>query len=429
MKKTASPSKFIRLNAFVFIGVMSLLPFHAFFTTWLGSNTGHLDLIRIWKEVIIVSLVPSLLYVAWSDIKLRNWLKSGLLPKLIMLYAILHLVIGWLAFARGNVTTVALIYALLVNLRFLGFFMLVLVVASKTSVLRSSWKSYVLLPAVIVIIFGLLQLVLPHDFLKHFGYGSSTIPAFQTIDQKLSFRRIQSTLRGANPLGAYMLFVLPLFLLISGKAKRLIAQFCASIVMFFSYSRSAVLGLLVSAAVLAQPLIKWSKKIFISTMVAFCLFVPTVYLLRNNDIAQNTLFHTDEMSQSNISSNASRLGEMKNGLTDIIHEPLGRGPGTAGPASFRNNRPARIADNYFVQIGQEVGVIGVVLFGAILVVVGRALWLNREDELSRVLFALLIGISVVNLVSHAWADDTLSYLYWGLTAVALAPVIMNKERK
>jgi hypothetical protein len=39
--------------------------------------------------------------------------------------------------------------------------------------------------------------------------------------------------------------------------------------------------------------------------------------------------------------------------------------------------------------------------------------------------ASLIGISVINLVSHAWMDDTLSLLWWGLAGIALAPAIIK----
>lgn len=429
MKKTSSPSKFIRLNAVVVICIMSLLPFHAFFTTWLGSNIGHLDLIRVWKDILVACLAPGLLYVAWSDSYIRDWLKRSWLVRLIVVYILLHFGLAWLAYWRGDVNSKALVYALIINLRFLIFFMFVLVIASKTNTLRQYWKAYVLIPAVIVIAFGLMQLILPYDFLKHFGYGPSTIPAFQTVDQKLSYRRIQSTLRGANPLGTYMLLTLPLFLLVPGRLKRLIVHLSGGFVMFFSYSRSAVLGLLATALVMAEMVFKWTKKTISVTTLATLLVVALVFTLRDNNLAQNTFFHTDESSQAGISSNANRLKEMKKGISDIIHEPLGRGPGTAGPASVRNSHPPRLAENYFVQIGQEVGLLGLAIFLGIQICIGQALWQSRKDGLANVLFALIIGLSVVNMVSHAWTDDTLAYIYWGLVAVALAPVIMNKERK
>jgi hypothetical protein len=29
-------------------------------------------------------------------------------------------------------------------------------------------------------------------------------------------------------------------------------------------------------------------------------------------------------------------------------------------------------------------------------------------------------LTVVNLLSHAWADDTLTYVWWGLAGIAMA---------
>jgi len=152
---------------------------------------------------------------------------------------------------------------------------------------------------------------------------------------------------------------------------------------------------------------------------------------RNNDHVQNAFFHTDEHSRSADSSNQDRASALKGGLRDIVHEPFGRGPGTAGPASTRNNQGGRIAENYYLQIGQEVGLIGLTVFVAINILVARALWQNRRDILACVLLASLAGLTLVNTLSHAWADDTLSLLWWGLAGMALGSVILktNNEHK
>ncbi len=109
-------------------------------------------------------------------------------------------------------------------------------------------------------------------------------------------------------------------------------------------------------------------------------------------------------------------------MDDVLSEPLGRGIGTAGPASVYN-RPAgetRIADNYFVQITQEMGWAGLILFMSIYALVAKGLWLRRKDNLALALLVSLIGLSAVNLFSHAWTDDTLAYIWFGLAGIALA---------
>jgi hypothetical protein len=140
---------------------------------------------------------------------------------------------------------------------------------------------------------------------------------------------------------------------------------------------------------------------------------------------QNVLFHTDVTSQASQSSNDVRFQNLERGLKDVETDPLGDGPGTAGPESVRNNNKSRIAENYYLQIGQEVGWIGLGLFLAINGIVAWLLWQRRDQYLALGLLASLIGISFVNLLSHAWRDDTLALLWWGLAGVALSPGILK----
>jgi len=126
-------------------------------------------------------------------------------------------------------------------------------------------------------------------------------------------------------------------------------------------------------------------------------------------------------------SDQGHLQALRAGLSDVAHHPIGFGPGTAGPASYYNTgHPTRIAENYFVQIGQETGWLGLVLFILINVGVGMLLYVRRADPLALSLFASLIGLTFINLFSHAWADDTLAYVWWGLAGVALAPLPNSK---
>jgi len=205
------PGKLAQILAYIIAAILALLPFHAFFTTWLGGTFGHFDLFRIWKELLLVPVTVAAGWLLYKDPKTKGWLKKTGLLYLILGYILLHLLLGWLAFAHHRVNASALIYALLSNLRFLVFFVVCLVVSARSAWLKQHWKQLVLIPAVVVITFGLLQhFVLQPDFLRHFGYGPKTIPAYQAVDQKSAYARLQSTLRGPNPLGAYLVLIIAL---------------------------------------------------------------------------------------------------------------------------------------------------------------------------------------------------------------------------
>lgn len=63
----------------------------------------------------------------------------------------------------------------------------------------------------IVILFGALQAVaLPKDILSGIGYSDQTIKPYLTVDMNHDYIRINSTLRGPNPVGAFAVIVLAL---------------------------------------------------------------------------------------------------------------------------------------------------------------------------------------------------------------------------
>lgn len=426
-KQIQSVSKTATWLSWVYLGILVLLPFHAFLTTWAGSNFGNLDAWRIWKELIIFASTPLGIYVAWRTPAVRTWLLRSWLPRLIFVYILLSLILGAFALMQDRVNGSALTYAWLSNLRYLGFFLLIIGVSARSSVMRRYWPYAVGIPAAIVIVFGLIQPALPYDFLRHFGYGPETIPAFQTVDNKLEYQRIQSTLRGANPLGAYLVLITAL---LAGAWKSLPVTIWVKVLalaalggaLILTFSRSAYLGAFTAVATVVFASVvsrKVRRYLGMALIGAMLIGAGAVVALRNNDTVQNIFFHSDETSQSSASSNTGRAAALSSGARDIVSEPLGRGPGTAGPASFRNDEQPRIAENYFLQIGQETGWLGLGLFVAINILLGRALWILRRDKMALGLFAGLLGLTVVNMLSHAWADDTLGLLFWGLAGLVV----------
>lgn len=420
--------------------ILVLVPFHAFLSIWATSlSGGGYELWQIWKEILLLALLPVVAYLLWRRRAYWHELDTRWIFWASVAYLALHLSLGLLALARGEVNTYALAYALVVNLRFLLIFWLCLICAAQSPWLRRHWKRLVVIPAAAVVVFGLLQYVaLPADFLKHFGYGPGTIMPYDTVDQKMDYARVQSFLRGSNPLGAYMLIVLPVMLVGVWRflrpfswqgAARLALAVTGAIVLVATFSRSAYLGcfaaLLALTAYAYRRHLTWPR--LAAAAAAVVVFAAgTLVVFRDNDSFQNIVFHTDEHSRSSLSSNAGRLGALQGGITDVATEPFGRGPGTAGPASLHNVAPGRLAENYYLQIGQEVGWLGLGLFIALNVLVGIKLWGRRDDVLARLLLASLIGLTVVNMLSHAWTDDTVSLLWWGLAGIALAPAILPK---
>ncbi len=409
--------------------IFVLVPFHAFITVWGSTLVGHYAALRLWKEALLCLCVIGVLYLLATDRKIRSHTLSRRLVWLILGYIALNIIWGVLALNQHDVTAKALGYGLIVNLRFLIFFLVTWAVTLRMKRLRSNWIKFILWPAIIVVIFGITQeLLLTPRFLEHFGYSKYTILPVQLVDNQPSLNRIQSTLRGANPLGAYLVVVISIAIGLLFKEritqrKRYLWIFIVAslIALFFTYSRSAWVGMLISAGTLvfigAKAEVR-KQSFAIGAAGLLILGVLAVGFWQNSNV-QNALLHTSENAKPHVTSNEARSSALKSGLSDLADHPLGDGTGTAGPASVYNNKPPRIAENYFVQIGQELGWLGLGIFVLINVGVGYLLWLRRADPLALSLFAALIGITFINLLSHAWTDDTLAYIWWGLAGIAM----------
>lgn len=419
--------------------ILVLLPFHAFLTVWISTWVGNYTWLRLWKEFLTLIAAAGVLYLVLFDKKVRFHTMRRKLTWLILAYLGVQAVWVFFALQTDGVSGKAAAYGMLVNCRFLLFFLLAWALAIRTPRLERRWPKVLLWPAVIVVMFGLLQVfALPPDVMKHFGYGPDTITAVSTINSDADYQRYSSTLRGPNPLGAYLLLPISALIVLLVRFPRswnwtkglLLVGALAMLV--FSFSRSAWLGALLSImtiAVIAVGRRSWWRLRYVvagALTLLIALVAVAGFALRDSDDFQNFVFHTEEGSSITVSSNDAHLTAIEEGVTDIVAHPIGHGPGTAGPASIYNTEQSgRISDNYYLQIGQETGIIGMVLFACILGAIAYLLYVRRQTPLALTLLAALVGISFINLLSHAWSDDTLAYIWWGLAGLAIGTPVQQ----
>ena len=428
-----------RLTDYLVAIVLVLVPFQAFLTIWGSTLLGHYTLLRLWDDAVLTVLLGVASFWLAKDVALRQWFLGSTLVRLILAYTALSILLGFVSLIKTEVTPKALAYGLLVNTRFLLWFLAVFLVAQRSMFLKRASLDLLFLPTLIVVIFACLQYtVLPHNFLAHFGYSQATIAPIETINHNNHYIRVQSTLRGANPLGAYLVVILSAVSVPFARGRyRILSGILGVMALFALYasgSRSAWIGVVLSLFAIGWIRIKnkQTRLYFGAASLALILVLAGGYVaLRNNAHIQNELLHTQAHSVSKVSSNAAHASALKDGIKDVIHQPLGDGPGTAGPASEYNTpHPVRIAENYYVQIAQETGWLGLALFLGILLLVVRELYERANgSQFALALFAALIGVSFVNLLSHAWTDDTLAYVWWGLAGITLGSVVPKGQKE
>jgi hypothetical protein len=428
MKASALKYFIISLLASLVSIIIVLMPFHGFLTVWGSSLVGHYTALRLWKETLLLLCVVGAVYLLVADSKVRSQTLTRRLMWLLLAYTGLIIFRGLLAHLDHTVTDKALAYGVLIDLRFLVFFLVAWLVAVRTVQLPAQWQRLLLWPAYGVIGFALLQVfVLPHNFLAHFGYNKQlTIAPFETINNNSHYIRVASTLRGPNPFGAYLLIPISLLMVYAVTPRNrnrshLIILPLGLLALFFSFSRSAWLGAMAAAAVII--VVRFGRRDLSMRWLAGGVVVVLLLAavgLHSNHRFENIVLHTQDHSSSAQSSNQGHAAALRTGAHNLWHEPFGRGPGSAGPASVYNDGKVRLAEDYYIQLGQEAGWLAIGLFLLINVGVGYLLWTRRADPLALSLLAALAGLTVVNLLSHAWADDTLTYVWWGLAGIAMA---------
>lgn len=425
-----NPTILFRVYIYILVFVFAAIVFHAPLTVWVGMMLPEYDIYaKAWKEILLVLLFPVAIFLAHQQGNLKELLKDKLLF-LIGVYALLHFAL-LLVFP---LPFLAVVSGLMIDLRYLLFFVLIYV--GLKLVPSYAWKFLWagIGAAVLSLLFALLQVfMLPPDFLKVLGYGRDTIATHLYVDNNPEFVRINGTLRGPNPLGAYALMVLSLLstYLLSGMMKvkswaniGLVGFLAAGgvVAVWASYSRSALVAAIASIGLVIVVL--YAKKIpfkIWGTAAILGLFLVSgaVYMARDSYFVQHVIFHEDPQGLSEVSSNEEHVESLQIGTERMLAQPLGAGVGSTGSASLYTDEPL-IIENQYLFIAHESGWPGLVLFIAIMSIILWRLWRAPRHWLNVGVFASGVGLAAIGLLQPVWVDDTVSLVWWGLAAIALA---------
>lgn len=423
-----------------FYALLAYMPLHVFLSQSLSSLTGGLSVWKAAKDALTLWLASLAVIVVWYQRK-----RTRLFDRLVLLtvaYGLLHLVVWGLnpdiyapTAVLGSVYNNRLLWYLLIGL---GAALLWAKQLNQSKVIR-----LVLLVSTVVCLLGVVQYFLLSftnwDVLSHFGYSleRGARPAF-FIDDKPDLPRIMSTLRDPNSLGAFL--ILPITLLTykffySPRARRMLVLGLLGLhglALLLTFSRSAWAGLAISLSVFAaynlrSQLKRWLSRYWPVLAVSLLLLGGLTLALRDQYTVQNIIAHSDENTTAQFDSNEFHLEYARRGMRAIADQPLGYGPGTAGLVSIQNPDGGFLTENYYLQIGYEVGVLGLVLFITSLVVVYRAL-LRRRSPLALALIASFWGYAFINLLLHTWSNEAVAAQWWLLCGVVIgSPLIKSKK--
>lgn len=427
-----------KLYVGVLLFVFALIIFHAPLSVYGGTLFPQFDLlIKSWKEVLLIFALPLGIYLAVKN-GLAKKMQKDYLFLVIILYTTLHL----LLLAVFETSLEQILAGLAIDLRYILFFTLLYIAIQIAPEYRVKALFIGLLGATLSVLFSLLQIfLLPADILSHIGYGKSTIEPYLTIDKNPDFIRINGTLRGPNPLGAFMVVIISLIAawLVARKQalkyKKIIAPlallgFSSIIILWASYSRSALVAALVSLSIIL--ILVFGKKIkapiWIGFITIFFIFSGLLYAQKDSHFVQHVILHNNPTGGSTRDSNEEHASSLQTGTERMVSQPLGGGVGSTGSASLFGDEPI-IIENQYLFIAHESGWLGLVLF---LFIFGSILWRlfkKKADWLALGVFASGISLALVGFLLPVWVDDTVSMIWWGLAGIALASGDIYAKRK
>jgi hypothetical protein len=457
---------FQRLRETLSLILIGLLPFHAFLVTvgtrvLRGPDQAPWGLLAAWKEGVLALI----LLIALAEI-IRNARASLLRPDRIDAIILTLVALGLLVSARLFPADLkAVVYGFRYDFVPLLAFMVLR---------RTEWSDafrrrcmFVLTGAgVLAAAYGVISFLLPASFFHALGYSDQhslylpnhPIAAFQQISGS-ALRRIQSVMSGPNQLGLWLLlpwsFVLVTFLGVGEhvpprlKPRLVPVLVLLALAIFLTFSRSAWVALfLLSLVGLRRFLPGGAFRSLLMGLGGLCV------------LGAVTVSLWDPAVFFRLSSNRGHLERPLQALHMMQSFPLGLGLGSAGPAtnhlreacvfllpgddpSWAKSSPNLcvfvgkaqvqpagracncpfLPENWYLQIGVETGVLGLLLYlwltGALLRAASMGSRLAQTYQKRRhalAVYLAFLGIAVAALFLHAWEDSAVAYTVFILLA-------------
>jgi hypothetical protein len=206
-----------------------------------------------------------------------------------------------------------------------------------------------------------------------------------------------------------------------GRPWVLIALLAIFSAILLTQTRSAILAALVVALLVIQPTPgrqrHWRAQLAIALAAVAVMAIPTAFASGlNTRVASGT-------STTN-SDTAGHVAGFWDGVNAIGQDPLGHGLGTsAGVGQRVANSQAIIPENYYLQIGVELGIIPMVLFVVLtvtLVVKLRSAARRSSHYAVAALGGAVAGLAIGAWFLQVWTDFSVAWSVWGLAGAALA---------
>ncbi len=144
-----------------------------------------------------------------------------------------------------------------------------------------------------------------------------------------------------------------------------------------------------------------------------------IFVVRDAHFFQRYIIHGNpEEKVVDLDSNDYHTLLIRQGLEGIADQPLGHGPGTAGLVSIQNPNGGQLTENYYIQIGYEIGIAGLLMFIGFNAWVYIKLW-KQHGYVALILCASFFAYVLTNMLLHTWSNEAVAAQWWLLAGLAL----------
>lgn len=238
--------------------------------------------------------------------------------------------------------------------------------------------------------------------------------------------RLQSVLAGPNALGLYLLAVTAFMIAFFDQikfAKWLIIPYI--FILILTFSRSAWLGLFVLLFIYLIIKLKLSaKRALLIVLLLLVAIIPGYFVTKKSATINQIIFHGD--------STSLRTEEYRRVWADRTDIGLlGRGAGAAGPStqSRLDGGPNYWTENTYLDIFEELGMVGLLLFLCIIVSAISIAVRNRRHSYARACLLVLPSFAVAGIFINFFTGQVGIILVFLVIGLMFSQINYEKQPK
>lgn len=201
-----------------------------------------------------------------------------------------------------------------------------------------------------------------------------------------------------------------------------VATFAAALGLLLSLTRASILGgvLVIGLALVLAARRHAPGRIRLVLLVVIGA-VGIVPIAAHTHVAARLL----SVSNTNETDNSQHINRSKAAFDALVHQPMGRGLGTNLITGARyHTAQALVSENYYLQVGNELGAIEMIVFVVLLALVLVRLGITSvragpDETMAGGLLIAGCGLAVGGFFLHDWASFEVSLGFFGLSGLAV----------